>query len=99
MPFPTTDDGVRGASGVVASLRATSDGRLFVVLDDVRQRFAADARSWSHEFFFTTSGYPRQELENLDLSKEEFAQIGENIVMRLLALTKAQGGPGGYGAA
>jgi len=98
MAFPATDDGVREQSGVVASLRATPDGRLFVVLDDVRQQPAVDALSWTHERFFTTSGYPRQELENLGLTQEQFAKLGENIVIRLLALAKDGGASGGYGA-
>ena len=79
MALPNADDGIRAPSGVVVSLRPTSEGRLCVVLDDVRQQPAADARSWTHESFFTVSEYSRRELENLDLSKDQFAQIGENI--------------------
>src|SRR5207247_9277831 len=78
MALPNADDGIRAPSGVVVSLRPTSEGRLCVVLDDVRQQPAADARSWTHESFFTVSEYSRRELENLDLTKDQFAQIGEN---------------------
>jgi hypothetical protein len=98
MALPKGDDGVRAFSGVVASLRSTPDDRLCLVLDDVRQQPAADARSWTHESFFTISEYSRSELENLGLSKEQFAQIGENIVIRLLALSKAGKSHGGCGA-
>jgi hypothetical protein len=98
MALPNADDGIRAPSGVVVSLRPTSEGRLCVVLDDVRQQPAADVRSWTHESFFTISEYSRRELENLDLSKDQFAQIGENIVIRLLALSKAGKPHGGYGA-
>ena len=72
---------------------------MFVVLDDVRLQFAVDARSWTHERFFTTSGYPRQDLEVLGLTKDQFAQLGENIIIRLLALAKGGAAEGGYGAA
>ncbi len=98
MPLPDADDGARASSGVVVSLRATSDGRLCVVFDDVRRQPAADALSWTHQRFFTATEYSSSELENLGLNKDQLAQIGENIIIRLLALSNASNPRGGYGA-
>ena len=98
MPLPSADDGVRAGAGVVASLRATSDGHLSIVFDDVRQQPAADAWAWTHQSLFTAVEYSRRELESLSLTKDQFAQIGENIVMRLVALSRSGKPPGGYGA-
>ena len=99
MPLPTTDDGVRGSLGVVASLLETSEGHLCLVMDDVRHQLAADASYWNHNSFFTAKEYVRKDLENLNLSAEDFAQIGENIVIRLLALRNSRSGYRGSDAA
>ncbi len=85
VPLPTNDDGMRGSVGVVASLLETSEGRLCLVLDDVRHQLGADTSHWNHNSFFTAREYLRKDLEDLNLSKEEFAQIGENIIVRILA--------------
>jgi len=98
MPLSIADDGARAHSGIVVSLRATSDQHLCVVFDDVRQQPAADALSWTHQRLFTAAEYSRSELEGMGLSKDQLAQIGENIVVRLLALSKAGKPPGSYGA-
>ena len=90
MPFPATDDGVREGSGVVVSLRPTSKGRVCLVLDDVEVQLGVGRSGWRHESFFTSKELDREALEKLDLSKDELAEIGENILIRLLATNRAK---------
>ncbi len=92
MPLPSRDDGHREGPGVVASLLETSEGRLCHVLDDVQYRPGEDTSSWNADQFFTAREYSKADLAEGSLSTEEFAQIGENIVMRLLALRSTRAG-------
>lgn len=92
MPLPSSDDGCREGPGVVASLINTSKGHLCLVLDDVRYQLGIGAASWKAEQFFTAREYSEAELVEGSLSKDELALIGENLVIRLLALRSTRGG-------
>lgn len=85
MPLPAADDGIREGSGIAVSLRRTSNGRVCLVLDDVAVQLGVGRNGWRHETFFTAKEFDRSALENLNLSKDELAEIGENILIRLLA--------------
>lgn len=86
----------QGDSGVVASLTTTADGKYRLSLDDVTRLPMLDATAWKHSRPFTSHEYDKLALENLNLSKEELAMIGENIVIRLIALAKGRGAFTGY---
>ena len=92
MPLPSSDDGRREGLGVVASLINTAEGHLCLVLDDVRYQLGIDAASWKAEQFFTAREYSEAHLVEGSLGKDELAVIGENIIMRLLALRSTRGG-------
>lgn len=81
-----SSDKERGERGVACSLLRLSDGRLRVVLDDVRNQAPGEAGPWQHEVFVTFKDYERGELASLDLSEEELAAFGHYVLARLLAV-------------
>jgi hypothetical protein len=72
--------------GVAAFIKDQRDGSVVLVLNDVEASSASEAPNWKHVTSFTSNSYNSDSLKNLSLSKEQFAEIGENLVMRLLAL-------------
>jgi hypothetical protein len=80
-----TDDGVRTNSGVVCSLRELPGGKFRLVLDDVSNPKNSTKGAWNHEIVFTWKDYDKKELEEHNLSEKELADIGFNLLARLLA--------------
>lgn len=81
-----SSDKERGGHGVTCSLLKMPDGRLRVVLDDVRNLALCNSRAWQHEVFVTFKDYEWEELSSLDLSQNELAAFGHYVLARLLAL-------------
>ena len=79
-------DKERGERGVTCSLLRLSDGRLRVVLDDVRNQAPGEPGPWQHEVFVTFKDYDWGELASLDLSEDELAAFGHYVLARLLAI-------------
>jgi len=77
----------RGDVGVLVSLVAHGNGRTRLVFDDVSPACMCDAFAWDHEALFALVDVPTERLERLDLSKDDLAQIGANVVVRLLERT------------
>ncbi|MFK2878270.1 hypothetical protein [Rhodanobacter hydrolyticus] len=75
----------RGEHGVACSLLRLSDGRLRVVLDDIRNLAPGELGPWRHEVFVAFKDYEREELSSLDLPEEELAAFGHAVLARLLA--------------
>jgi hypothetical protein len=84
--FVETDDGKRGASGVVISLVERKPGELRLVLDDVKNGSGSGNGPWHHHALFTFKGYSEKDISDLDLSEKELASIGFNVLARLGAL-------------
>jgi hypothetical protein len=81
------DDRIRSKNGVVICLRDMGDGTSRLFLDDVRADGERNPLNWGYEYFYTfTPALPNTELEAMDLPTDQFQQIGEAIVARLLAL-------------
>ena len=80
-----TDDGVRPEAGVVVTLVDVGDGTSRLIMDDVRRD--PDKSSWTQERFFTHRRWNSKSLDELTLSPDEYRQIGENLVLRLLVLS------------
>ena len=80
------DDGVRSKKGVVACLREIDSSTLRIIFDDVTTSDPHHPVDWNTRVVFTFNDYDKDEMLSLKLSKEEFAIIGENLVIRLLAL-------------
>ena len=71
--------------GVAAFLRVQADGTLRLVLNDIESISGSSEPDWKHLTLFTHKDYDADELKALSISKEKFAEIGENLVIRLLA--------------
>ena len=81
-----TDDGVRGKNGIVLSLREVDNDTLRVVMDDVSNESSSTKTSWNHEIVVTWKDYKEKELLENNLSEKELADLGANVVARLVAL-------------
>jgi len=73
-------------NGVAAFLTEQEDGSIRLVFNDVKASEESENPNWKHSVLFTSNTYDADSLKNLSLSKEQFAEIGENLITRLLAL-------------
>jgi hypothetical protein len=71
------DDGSREAEGILVSLKETKSGERILCIDDVRQTLMEGKEAWGERSSFTL--LPLEQ----DLSEEQLAAIGWNIVTRL----------------
>jgi hypothetical protein len=72
--------------GVAAFIKEHQDGSTRLVLNDIEASSDTDSPDWKHIVVFTSNSYNSKSFKELSLSKEQFAEIGENLVVRLLAL-------------
>jgi len=84
-----TDSNHRAKEGIVVCLRDLGDGQSRLIFDDV---MADDPtvreRVWRHKVFFTHNAYDNHHLERMELSDQQFQEIGEAVVARLLAINE-----------
>lgn len=71
--------------GVVTYIKRLESGDIRLVMDDVKTSTGTSGK-WSKEVLFTHKDYDAQKMCGLELSKDDYAMIGENLVIRLLAL-------------
>jgi hypothetical protein len=77
----------RAKEGIVICLRDLGDGRSRLIFDDVvADDPGCGERVWRHKVFFTHNAYPNDQLDGMELSDQQFQEIGEAIVARLLAI-------------
>jgi len=81
-----SSDKDRGERGVACSLLRLPDGRLRVVLDDVRNLAPGESGPWQHEVLVTFKDYEQATLSSLNLTEDEFAAFGHYVLTRLLAV-------------
>ena len=72
--------------GVTAYIKQNTSKEIQLVLNDVVSTSDNDNPNWKHSVLFTSNAYDEEALRELSLSKEQFAEIGENLIIRLLAL-------------
>ena len=72
-------------NGVVAYIQETEDGKTTLTFDDVSSNDQPPT-SWYRGVPFTLNSYNSEAMKNLNLTKEQYAEIGENLIIRLLAL-------------
>lgn len=72
--------------GIAVFLKDQGNGATRLVLNDVEATSESDSPDWKHDMLFTSNDYDDKSLKQLSLSKEQFAEIGENLIIRLLAL-------------
>ena len=75
-------------NGIVAYILETNDGRSKLIIDDVISNNHPPT-NWRQEMFYTSNIYDSEVIKNMNLSKEQYAEIGENIILRLLAMNGA----------
>lgn len=80
------DDAIRSQKGVVACLRNMGNGTSKLILDDVSSDSLINPIAWTFESFYTWRDYNDADLGELTLSERDYQMIGENLVLRLLAL-------------
>ncbi|MCG8314512.1 MAG: hypothetical protein MI976_14990 [Pseudomonadales bacterium] len=72
--------------GVAGFLRQEKEGMVSLILNDVEELEDSNNPNWRHIGLFTSNSYDLESLKDLALTKEQFAEIGENLIIRLLAL-------------
>ena len=72
--------------GVVVYFSNILDDEVSLQLDDVKNSPETDSKDWESMSLFTSTNLNLSDLRKLNLSKEQFAEIGENILIRLMAL-------------
>lgn len=72
--------------GVVTYLEEIDERVLRLVMNDVSSSSKSE-NIWTREMLFTQNDYDAGSLSDLSLSQEQSAEIGENLVMRLMAIT------------
>ena len=80
------DDNIRSERAVVTCLRDLGDGLSKLIFDDVVSESGSNPVNWSFESFYTLREYPSESLDEMKLTAQQYQEIGENLVARLLAL-------------
>ena len=78
-----TDNGKRGASGVVISLVDVAPDKLRLVLDDVKNESGSERGPWNHHVLYTFKDYGANDIKNQKLSEKELAEFGFAVLVRL----------------
>ena len=76
---------------VVVSLLELDDGTSRLIIDDVVSATQHKPTSWAFTFPFTETQFSSARVANLALSEREYQMLGENVVLRLVALNKPSG--------
>ena len=72
--------------GVIACIQEMEDGITMLTFDDVSSEYNLFT-NWSEEVLYTSKSYDSNAIENMNLTKEQYAEIGENLIIKgLLAL-------------
>lgn len=74
--------------GVAAYFKKEPDGKIRLLLADVESLSESENPDWRHRAFFTSADFDPAALEDLSLTKDQFAEIGENLMIRLITLDK-----------
>ena len=75
-------------NGVVSYFKTTKKGVTKLYFDDVHSDKLSNPDNWEYDVFYTVNEYDSYKIENMDLSKDQYAEIGENLIFRLLALNR-----------
>ena len=72
--------------GVTAFIQKEDDGKLRLVLNDVIATSTGESPDWRHNVLFTSNTYDENLLKKFNLSNEQYAEIGQNLIMWLLVI-------------
>ena len=84
----STDEKLRGPSGIVLSLHELPGHKVRVHMDDVKNEGTPSKGPWVDRGVVTWKDYDEVELENMQFSEEELAGLGASVMARLLASKK-----------
>jgi hypothetical protein len=90
-----TDDSIRASTGVVCCLRELPSGEVRLTIDDVANQSSSTSGSWEHRALFTCKDFEAKAITGLQLSEHELAELGLNILVRLVAHGKGSARSGG----
>ena len=80
------DDGIRSKKGLALCIRDMGNGKSRLFIDDIVTEDLENPIDWSFESFYTfTPELGNASMEQMNLTKEEFANIGIAVIARLLA--------------
>lgn len=91
MKYETREEAERPGIGLAVSLSKEENGCSRLIIDDIYRQLGMDTTGWAHGNLFTQIELKSSALESLSLDKDKLAQIGENILIRLLALNERSG--------
>jgi len=81
------DDKIRAYQGLAISLRDMGNGTSRIFMDDVKADKKELPINWRHDCFYTfTPALDNEALDEMQLTEEDFQNIGAAVVARLLAL-------------
>jgi len=80
------DDNIRSQRGVITCLRDLGNGSSKLIFDDVVASSTTNPINWSFDSFYTWNDYLNDNLDKVKLTAQQYQEIGENLVARLLAL-------------
>lgn len=81
------DDKIRSKLGVAVCLRDMGNGTSRLFFDDVKANKEENPITWQFDYFYSfTPELDNPTLDEMRLTDEQFQQIGEAVVARLLAL-------------
>ncbi len=73
--------------GITTRIEVVEDGAIRLTMDDCVSHDES-CQQWSRTVTFTYNDYESDAFRALELTKDQLAEIGENLVIRLLALNK-----------
>jgi len=83
------DDKVRSDKGLAICLRDMGNGKSRLFIDDVNGDKDENPINWKYHYFYTfTPEMENSILENMELTDEQFQDIGVAVVVRLLAINR-----------
>jgi hypothetical protein len=81
------DDKIRRKEGLAVCLRDMGNGKSRIFMDDVKSDKQELPVSWQHHSFYTfTPELDNEALESMQLTDDQFQNIGAAVVARLLAI-------------
>jgi len=79
------DDNIRSKRGVVASLKDEGE-QVRLVFDDVKSSRKENPKNWKTSVLYTWKDYEEKDILNMNLTDQQYKEIGEILVLRLVAL-------------
>ena len=80
-----TDESIRASTGVVCCLRELPSGEVRLTIDDVANQSSRTSGPWEHRALFTCKDFEAKAIAGLNLSEQELAELGFNVLARLVA--------------